>query len=96
MALQLDEMISVETPLGHGYAIIFESGEHDNYWTVAMDNGALVTFTQDRIRVSRDYTHRRGISDGQMKEIVRGDDTAAQRTPKRQRALRDRTRRGKG
>ena len=70
--LQLNEMISVDTPLCHGYAIIFESGEQDNYWTVALDNGALVTFTQDRIKVSRDYTHRRGISDDQMKEIVRG------------------------
>jgi hypothetical protein len=63
-------MISVETPLGHGYAIIFESGEHDNYWTVVLDNGALVTFTQDRIKVSRDYTHRRGISDAEMQKIV--------------------------
>lgn len=72
MPLQLREMISVETPLGHGYAIIFETGEHDNYWTVALDNGALVTFTQDRIKVSRDYTHGRGISDDQMKEIVSG------------------------
>jgi hypothetical protein len=70
--IQLNEMISVETPLGHGYAIIFESGESDNWWTVALDNGALVTFTQDRIKVSRDYTHGRGISDDQMKEIVRG------------------------
>lgn len=72
MPLQLSEMISVETPLGHGYAIIFETGEHDNFWTVALDNGALVTFTQDRIRVSRDYTHRRGISDDEMKKIVGG------------------------
>mgnify|MGYP000567710219 FL=1 len=70
--LQLEELISVETPLGHGYAIIFESGEHDNYWTVALDNGALVTFTQDRVKISRDYTHGRGISDAEMKEIVRG------------------------
>lgn len=70
MAIQLDELIPVETPLGFGYAIIFETGEHDNYWTVALENGALVTFTQDRIKVSRDYTHRRGISDEQMREII--------------------------
>lgn len=69
--IQLDEMISVETPLGHGYAMIFESGEHDNFWTVAMDNGAIVTFRQDQIRVSRDYTHGRGISDRQMRKIIR-------------------------
>jgi hypothetical protein len=70
--LELRDSISVETPLGHGYAIIFETGEYDNYWTVVLDNGALVTFTQDKIRVSRDYTHGRGIDDAQMKEIVGG------------------------
>jgi hypothetical protein len=69
--IQLSEMISVETPLGHGYAMIFESGEHDNFWTVAMDNGAIVTFRQDQVRVSRDYTHGRGISDRQMRKIIR-------------------------
>lgn len=70
-AIQLSEVIPVETPLGFGYAIIFETGDFDNYWTVALENGALVTFTQDKIRVSRDYTHRRGISDKEMKKIVR-------------------------
>lgn len=69
--IQLGEAIPVETPLGFGYALIFESGEHDNHWTVALENGALVTFTQDRIRVSRDYTHRRGISDEQMRDIIK-------------------------
>ena len=38
--IQLDEMIPVETPLGFGYAIIFDSCENDNYWTVALENGA--------------------------------------------------------
>jgi hypothetical protein len=69
--MQLDEMISVETSLGHGYAIIFESGEHDNHWTVVLDNGAIVTFRQDQIRVSRDYTHGRGISDREMRKIIK-------------------------
>lgn len=69
--IQLDESIPVETPLGFGYAIIFETGEHDNYWTVALGSGALVTFTQDKIRLSRSYTHRRGITDRQMRKIVR-------------------------
>lgn len=68
---EFSELVSVETPLGHGYAMIFESGEHDNHWTVAMDNGAVVTFRQDQVRVSRDYTHGRGISDAQMRKIIR-------------------------
>jgi hypothetical protein len=71
-AIQLTELISVETKLGHGYAIIFETGEHDNYWTVALDNGALVTFTQDQIKISRSYTHGRGISHQEMKKIIDG------------------------
>lgn len=71
--IQLDELIPVNTPLGFGYAIIFETGEHDNYWTVALDSGALVTFTQDRIRISSSYTHGRGISDDEMRNIIKPD-----------------------
>lgn len=69
---ELRELISVQTPLGHGYAIFVESGEQDNYWTVALDNCAIVTFTQEQIRISRSYTHGRGISDRQMKRILQG------------------------
>lgn len=69
--LQLTEIIPVETPLGDGYAILVESGAHDNYWTVALENKALVTFTQDRIRIANSYTHRRGITDERMAMIVK-------------------------
>lgn len=69
--LEFDELVPVETPLGSGYAILFESGEHDNYWTVILENGAIVTFTQDKIRVSRSYTHGRGIDDEEMREIIK-------------------------
>lgn len=68
---ELREMISVKTPLGSGYAMFIESGEHDTYWTVALDNCAIVTFTQAEIRISRSYTHGRGISNRQMREIIR-------------------------
>lgn len=68
--VQLKELIPVETPLGEGYAVFFEARAHDNYWTVALENKALVTFTQDRIRICNSYTHRRGINDDQMKKIV--------------------------
>jgi len=70
MIIQLPEMIQVKTPLGDGYAVIFESGEQDNYWTVALDNGAIVTFTQDRIRMANSYTLRRGIDDETMRKII--------------------------
>ena len=69
--LQLTEIIPVETPLGDGYAILVESGAHDMYWTVALENKALVTFTQDRIRIANSYTHRRGINDERMAMIVK-------------------------
>lgn len=69
--IQLSETISVDTPLGHGRAIIFESGEDDNYWTVALDNGAIVTFRQKQIRMARSYTHQRGVSDKQMRRMIR-------------------------
>lgn len=69
--LQLSELIPVTTPLGRGLAMIIELGEYDNYWTVALDNGAIVTFKQEKIRVSRSYTHERLIDDEQMREIIR-------------------------
>lgn len=68
---ELSELISVNTPLGRGMAMFIESGEFDTYWTVALDNCAIVTFTQAEIRISRSYTHGRGISHRQMKEIIR-------------------------
>jgi hypothetical protein len=69
--IQLDEMIAIETPIGNGYAIIFETGEHDNYWTVIMDNGAFVTFAQKNIRAKRCYTHGRNLTDDEMKDIIK-------------------------
>lgn len=68
---ELRELIPVDTPLGDGYAIFIEAAEYDTYWTVVLSNQAVVTFTQEQIRVSRSYTHRRGISDAQMKKIIK-------------------------
>ena len=69
--MQLHELIPVETPLGHGHAIFVELMPHDNWWTVALQNGAVVTFAQERIRVCKSYTHGRVIDDAQMREITR-------------------------
>jgi hypothetical protein len=41
------ELIPVKTPLGSGYAMLLEAGEYDTYWTVVLDNKAIVTFTQE-------------------------------------------------
>lgn len=71
MIYQLPEIIPVKTPLGEGYAILVESGAHDYYyWTVVLENGAIVTFTQDRILAASSYTHRRMIDDEKMREIL--------------------------
>jgi hypothetical protein len=62
----------VETPLGTGRAILIERTPHDYFYTVAMDDTqALVTFCQNKLRICRSYTHERGISDEQMKEIIK-------------------------
>ena len=54
--IQLNESISVETPLGPGYAILIETGTDDYWWTVALDTGAIVTFSQDKIRMAKSYS----------------------------------------
>ena len=54
--IQLNEAISVETPLGRGYAILIETGVDDYWWTVALGTGAIVTFSQDKIRMAKSYS----------------------------------------
>lgn len=71
MIHQLQELIQMETPLGDGWAVILETTAHDYFWTVALESGALVTFTQDRVRVAESYTHRRGMADARMKEVIK-------------------------
>jgi len=67
---EFHEPIAVETPLGPGRALLIERTQHDYFWTVALDTCALVTFTQDKIRIAKSYTHARGISDQEMRKIV--------------------------
>lgn len=66
------EPIPVETPLGLGRAILVERTPHDYWWTVALDDSqALVTFCQNKLRICRSYSQERGISDDEMREIVK-------------------------
>lgn len=51
--------------------MLIEPGEHDTYWTVVLDNQAVVTFPQEEIRISRSYTHGRGINHSQMRKIMK-------------------------
>jgi hypothetical protein len=61
----------MKTPLGMGYVWFVETESDDNWYTVILDNGAVVTFKQSKIRVARSYTLGRGISDEEMKDIVK-------------------------
>jgi hypothetical protein len=71
MIIQLEELLPVKTKLGDGYALLFESGEHDNYWTVILDSGALVTFPQDQLLVSSSYTYGRNVSHKRMRKVIK-------------------------
>lgn len=61
----------IKTPLGMGYVWFVETEHDDTWYTVVLDNGAIVTFNQSRIRVARSYTLKRGINDEEMKEIIK-------------------------
>jgi hypothetical protein len=64
------DQVPVDTPLGPGQALFVETSQQDHFWTVALDNGALVTFTQDQVRMARNYTRHRRLDDAEMRAIV--------------------------
>jgi hypothetical protein len=68
---EFHEPFKVSTPQGPGRALLIERTAHDYLWTVALDSCALVTFTQDKILIGRNYTHGRGITDEQMATYIR-------------------------
>lgn len=70
MIHEFADPIKVITPLGRGRALFMEVSAHDYYWTVALDNCAIVTFPQDKITIHRSYTHGRDITDDQMMAII--------------------------
>jgi len=70
--LQLTELIPMDTPLGFGHAIIFQPGEHDNYWTVVIASScAIVDFPQSEVRACRNYTRGWKLSTAEMKDIIK-------------------------
>jgi hypothetical protein len=60
----------VNTPQGHGYAIFIEGDSQDYYWTIILDSGAPVSFPQEQIMVSRNYTYGRNMTHEEMKAIL--------------------------
>lgn len=68
---EFNESKRIKTPLGMGYVWFVETESDDNWYTIILDNGAIVTFNQSRIRVARSYTLKRGILDKEMKEIIK-------------------------
>lgn len=71
MIHEFRESIPVKTPLGDGEAIFIEVNKHDHFWTVILQNGAIVTFRQEKLRACRNYTYGRGINDPEMTEIIK-------------------------
>lgn len=70
--LEFVEPIEVETPLGRGRALFVERTPHDYFWTVALsDSCALVSFTQNKLRICRSYTHDRALYTNEMKKIIK-------------------------
>lgn len=67
----------VTTALGGGYVLFVECEEHDNWWTIAMDEGCgILTLAQADIRIGRSYSHGRGISDAEMLAMLKRPNAA--------------------
>ena len=70
MLLQLNPKMRLVTPLGRGWALFFEDDGEEMWWTVALDNGAIVQFPNNKIRAVRCYTLGRGLTDAAMRKII--------------------------
>lgn len=66
----LDEWIPVVTPLGTGYAFMIETENHDNWYTVFMQDRSIVTLRQEKILTQKSYTHGRDMSDAEMRSAI--------------------------
>jgi hypothetical protein len=69
--LELREPWGVETPLGRGYAIIYERGNDESYWVVVLNkSGAIVTLKQRFVKCVRNYTAQRNFSHEEMAKVI--------------------------
>lgn len=59
--IQLDPVIPMHTPKGHGYAyFVTDSGfDHDLLWTVFLDTGEIWSFRNREVRAVENYTFGR-------------------------------------
>lgn len=70
---ELTNLLEVDTPLGRGIAFLIESADHDYFWTVILEETrAIVTFRQNQLLAVRNYTMGWGMSDTDMREIIKG------------------------
>lgn len=71
---ELRNLLEVETPLGRGIAILVSDVDHDTFWTVVLnDTRAIVTFRQHQLLAVRNYTMGWGMSDDDMREVLKND-----------------------
>ncbi len=61
VVIQLDPVIPMQTPKGHGYAYFVDDPglDYDLVWTVFLDNGEIWCFRNREVRAVENYTHGR-------------------------------------
>lgn len=61
MILQLDPVIPLQTPKGHGYAnfLVDRGMDFDNEWIVFLDNGEIWSFLNKDVRLVKNITFGR-------------------------------------
>ena len=68
---EFNTLWEVETPQGWGHAILIETTPTNQYWTVILaETRAIVTFRQDQLRITRNYTMNWDFSDKEFEEII--------------------------
>jgi hypothetical protein len=71
MIHEFDCKLEVDTPLGRGTAIFIESADNDYYWTVVLnDTRSLITFRQNEILVTRNFSMGWGMEMDDMKKVL--------------------------
>jgi hypothetical protein len=62
----------VDTPLGRGMVLFVEQEAEDTFWTIGLSEClGIVTFTQEKIRLIRNYSLGRSFTSAELREIIK-------------------------
>lgn len=67
----LEDWLPVECAQGRGYVFAIEFEKADNWYTILLQNRAIVTLPQEKVLTLPSYSHGRDISDDAMKAAVK-------------------------